>query len=59
MSLLGGAFRTMPPALALSLADPKLTFSDLETQKSVGEGVSLARLDGMLLDPHDLKRLQV
>ena len=49
----------MAPALALTVLDPKLTFSEAETQRSVQGGVSLPRIDGAPLDPYDLKRLQV
>jgi N-acetyltransferase 10 len=34
-SLLSGPFRTMPPALALSVLDPRLTFSDAEAAAAV------------------------
>lgn len=32
LDLLGGAFRDMPPALALSILEPKLTFSEAQTK---------------------------
>jgi N-acetyltransferase 10 len=49
----------MTPALALTILDPKLTYSEEETQTSIQAGVVLSRLDGQPLDPYDLKRLQV
>ena len=49
----------MPPALALTLLDPKLNFSEAETQRSIQAGVALPRADGNPLDAYDLKRLQV
>ena len=32
---MAGAFRTLPPALALTILDPKLSFSEADTQRSV------------------------
>ncbi len=59
----------MPPALALTLLDPQLTFSEEEARQGVsgsaGAGgaavgaTALHRFDGDPLDPYDLKRLQV
>ena len=59
MALLPGAFRSFAPALALSLLDPKLTWSEAEVAASVARGVEIARADGSPLSPYDLKRLQV
>jgi len=59
MTLLGGAFRTLPPALALSILNPKLVFSEAESAAGVKEGLTVARGDGRAMSPHDLKRLQV
>lgn len=65
ISLLGGAFKTMAPALALSILNPKLVFSEAEAAAGVqqtegaGGGVLVTRGDGRLLSPYDLKRLQV
>ena len=59
MSLLGAAFRQMPPALALSILDPKISFSDEETQGGVQEAAPMVKADGTPLTPYDLKRLQV
>jgi N-acetyltransferase 10 len=39
-SLLSGPFRTMPPALALSVLDPRLTFSDAEAAAAVERDAS-------------------
>lgn len=59
MSLLGGAFKTLPPALALSILNPKLVFSEAESASGVQEGVIVTRGDGRQMTPYDLKRLQV
>lgn len=59
IALLPGAFRSFPPALALSILDPKLTFSESETQQSVQSGTAVIKADGSPLSPYDLKRLQV
>ncbi|GIM12120.1 hypothetical protein Vretimale_15547 [Volvox reticuliferus] len=58
MSLLGSAFREMAPALALSILDPQLTWSEAEGQRAAQEGVVVMRGDGSPLDAYDLKRLQ-
>ncbi|KAL6744873.1 tRNA binding domain-containing protein, partial [Haematococcus lacustris] len=57
MVLLGGAFRTLPAALALSIIDPKLSWSEADSQTAVQSGTSVTRLDGGPLTPYDLKRL--
>ena len=59
MALLPGAFRAFAPALALSLLDPKLVWSEDEAAASVQGGVEVPRADGAPLSPYDLKRLQV
>jgi N-acetyltransferase 10 len=61
MMLLGGAFREMGPALALSLLDPRLSWGDAEAAAAAGGGggVALAHSDGTPFTPYDLKRLQV
>ncbi|GIL51445.1 hypothetical protein Vafri_7426 [Volvox africanus] len=58
MSLLGSAFRDIAPALALSILDPQLTWSEAEGQRAAQEGVVVMRGDGSPLDAYDLKRLQ-
>ncbi|PNW85567.1 hypothetical protein CHLRE_03g192850v5 [Chlamydomonas reinhardtii] len=57
-SLLGGAFREMAPALALSILDPQLNWGEEEAQRATQAGVVVHRGDGSGLDPYDLKRLQ-
>lgn len=59
ISLLGGSFRGMSPALALSLLNPKLNFGESEVSAGVANGVTVTRGDGRPLSPYDLKRLQV
>jgi N-acetyltransferase 10 len=59
ISLLGGAFKTLSPALALSILNPKLSFSEAEASAGVQAGVLVTRGDGRALSPYDLKRLQV
>ncbi|GBF87381.1 N-acetyltransferase [Raphidocelis subcapitata] len=54
--LLGGAFREMPPALALSLLAPRLNWSDAEA--AAAGDAAVAHPDGTPLTPYDLKRLQ-
>ncbi len=59
MSLLGGPFRELNPGLALSILEPRLTYSDTDTSQAVERGVTLTRVDGGQVTPYDLKRLQV
>jgi len=59
MMLLGGAFREMPPALALSLIDPRLAFSEADGAAGADAGVAVVHGDGTPFTPYDLKRLQV
>lgn len=54
-----GAFREFPPALVLSLLDPKLTWSEAESAEAVSAGVVVTKPGGAPLSPYDLKRLQV
>eukprot|EP00252_Welwitschia_mirabilis_P011487 TRINITY_DN25743_c0_g1_i2.p1 TRINITY_DN25743_c0_g1~~TRINITY_DN25743_c0_g1_i2.p1 ORF type:complete len:908 (-),score=163.33 TRINITY_DN25743_c0_g1_i2:567-3083(-) len=57
MRLLCSAFRTFTPALALSILDPKLGFSEQEVQ----EGATLEHIFGgnkLSLSPYDMKRLE-
>ena len=58
-TLLAGAYRPFPPALALSILDPKLTFSDAESQQAGAQELALHKADGSSLTPYDFKRLQV
>jgi N-acetyltransferase 10 len=55
-SLLGSAFRAHAPALALSLLDPKLNFSEEEGAAGAPPS-AVPRADGAPLSPHDMKRL--
>jgi len=55
-SLLGSAFRSHPPALALSLLDARLSFSDAEAAAGAPPS-AVPRADCGPLSPHDLKRL--
>lgn len=59
IALLAGAFKGMSPALALSIINPKLVFSEGEASTGLQQGVMVTRGDGRLLSPYDLKRLQV
>lgn len=58
MALMSGAFRDFSPALALSLLEPRLTYTEQETQESVQVGVQVVRADHEPLTAYDLKRLQ-
>ncbi|MEW5317221.1 MAG: hypothetical protein WDW38_008540 [Sanguina aurantia] len=58
MSLLAGTFKDMAPALALSILDPTLQFSEATTQAAIQAGTTVLRGDGAPLSPYDLKRLQ-
>lgn len=59
LTLLAGAFRGFAPALALSILDPQLTFSETQTQSGLSEAQSIRKADGSALSAYDLKRLQV
>jgi N-acetyltransferase 10 len=59
LALLAGAFRTLEPATALSLLQPRLSFSQQEADAAVAGGVSVTRPAGEALTGYDLKRLQV
>ena len=59
LTLLAGAFRGFAPALALSVLDPQLTFSEAQAEGGVKEGVTITKADGSPLSAYDLKRLQV
>ena len=56
-SLLGGPLRSLPPQLALGLLDPRLAFTEAETEAGVAAGARVARADGTPLTPHDVFRL--
>ena len=58
-TLLPGAFKPFPPALALSILNPRLTFSDAEVQQAVNQEAPLLKADGSALSAYDFKRLQV
>ncbi|KAL3153398.1 hypothetical protein ABBQ38_011736 [Trebouxia sp. C0009 RCD-2024] len=58
LTLLAGAFRGFAPALALSILDPQLTFSETQTQSGLSEAQSIRKADGSALSAYDLKRLQ-
>lgn len=58
MSLLGGALSKLPAALALSILDPRLTFSEADTQAAIQRGVTITRIDATPFTPYDIKRLQ-
>ena len=49
----------MDPVLALTILNPKLTFTDTETDQCIADGICVQRGDGSPLDVYDLKRLQV
>ena len=49
----------MDPVLALTILNPKLTFTDRETDQCIADGIGVQRGDGSALDAYDLKRLQV
>ena len=53
-SLLGSAFRDMPPALCLCLMDPKLNYDE----KTGASRESVLKADNEILSPHDLRRIQ-
>lgn len=62
-SLLAGPFREMPASTALTLLDPKISFAEDETQRSLKEAAEgraprVMRSDGHPLDAYDLRRLQ-
>ena len=59
LTLLAGAFRGFAPALALSILDPQLSFSEAQAQAGVTDGQSIRKADGSAISAYDLKRLQV
>ncbi|KAI5080911.1 hypothetical protein GOP47_0004094 [Adiantum capillus-veneris] len=57
MNLLGSCFKTFTPALALSVLDPKISFSDQDAQEgAILEGIFEG--SSPLLTPYDMKRLE-
>lgn len=57
MALLGSCFRSFAPALALSVLDPRISFSEQEAQ----EGATIEGIfegSSPLLTPYDMKRLE-
>eukprot|EP00850_Spirogloea_muscicola_P005761 SM000026S09010 [mRNA] locus=s26:915149:923348:- [translate_table: standard] len=56
--LLGYSFRNLPPALALSLLDPKISFTEQEAQSGVVNRETIFKGSNPLLTPYDLKRLE-
>ena len=52
---MAGAFRTLPPALSLTILDPKLTFSEAETQR----GVQVWRCLGLGSRLQDMGRFEI
>jgi N-acetyltransferase 10 len=59
LTLLAGAYKVFAPALALSILDPKLSFSETEIQTALKAGSKVLKADGNSLSTYDLKRLQV
>ena len=59
LTLLSGAFRGFAPALALTILDPQLTFTEAQVEKGVSEGGAIRKADGSPMSAYDLKRLQV
>lgn len=58
ISLLSNTFRHVHTSLALAIVDPYIDFSEAETSAAVAEGVETRKLDGQVLTPFDLKRLE-
>ena len=59
-TLLAGSFRTFSPGLAMSILDPKITFTDSETHDASSSGaLQILKSDGTPLSAFDLRRLQV
>lgn len=59
LTLLSGAFRGFAPALALTILDPQLTFTEAQIETGVSEGGAIRKADGSPMSAYDLKRLQV
>ncbi|KAL0030160.1 hypothetical protein WJX77_000722 [Trebouxia sp. C0004] len=58
LTLLSGAFRGFAPALALTILDPQLTFTEAQIETGVSEGGAIRKADGSPMSAYDLKRLQ-
>ena len=58
-TLLAGSFRTFSPGLAMSILDPKITFTDGETHDASSGALQILKSDGTPLSAFDLRRLQV
>lgn len=58
LTLLSGAFRGFAPALALTILDPQLTFTEAQVETGVSEGGAIRKADGSPMSAYDLKRLQ-
>ena len=56
-SLLGGAFRDMPPGLALAVLAPRVDFDDESRARGCG-AEAVIRPDGKPLSAHDVRRLE-
>ncbi|MCO5612539.1 hypothetical protein L7F22_066807 [Adiantum nelumboides] len=57
MNLLGSCFKSFTPALALSVLDPKISFSEQEAQEgAIVEGIFEG--GSPMLTPYDMKRLE-
>ncbi|GAQ78702.1 N-acetyltransferase 10 [Klebsormidium nitens] len=56
LSLLGFNFRSFPPALALTIVDPKISFSEQEAQAGPS-GQGIVGAGDTTFSPYDMKRL--
>lgn len=59
LTLLSGAFRPFAPALALTILDPQLSFTEAQVERGLSDGGVIRKADGSSLSAYDLKRLQV
>lgn len=59
MTLLAGPFRSFAPALALSILNPKLNFSEAELQAAVEKAEAVLNAAGEPFSAYDIKRLEV
>ena len=58
-TLLAGSFRHFGPGLAMSILDPKITFSDTEAGLASSQSQEIVKSDGAPFSAFDLRRLQV